>query len=68
MKAGVRRFIDGFALDQLDQRPQRAVRQNRNPERLAAPDDQAVKKVYLCGLGSHQILRVQRELAGHAAG
>ena len=61
VKAGVRRFIDGFALDQLDQRPQRAVCRRRNFDSLAATDDQAVKLVRACGLAARQILRGRRE-------
>ena len=61
VKAGVRRFIDSFALDQLDQRPQRAVRRRRNPERLAAPSDQALNLACPWALAARQILRGRRE-------
>ena len=61
IKACVRRFIDGFALDQLDQCPQRAARRRRNPQRFAAPDDQAFDVGRPYGLAARQILRGRQE-------
>ena len=60
-KAGVRRFIDGFALDQLDPRPQRAARRRRNPQRFAAPGNQAFDVGRPYGLAARQILRGRQE-------
>ena len=60
-KAGVQRFTDGFALDQLDPCPQRAARRRRNSQRFAAPDDQAVSASRPSGLAARQILRGRQE-------